>query len=90
MFVLTELRRAPGTGAPGTPETQQHRRYVRAEGSVGPLAPSERSGAATPALSPVGTEGLACLGQPPSEPPNLVLERHLHKEGGGWVLVSVL
>lgn len=51
MFFLTELRRAPGTGpAPGTPEKQQHIWDARAEVRAGPLAPSERLGAATAAL----------------------------------------
>lgn len=70
MFFLTELRRAPGIGpAPGTPEKQQHRRDVRAEGRAGPLAPSERLGAATAALFLDGDRGPGLLGAAPIRTP---------------------
>ena len=71
------------------PERQQRRQQAGAEGGAGLPALSEGLGQ-PPSGPQMWTEGPACSGQPSPDPPSLVPESHLHKEGGRWVLVSVL
>lgn len=89
VWLLTEVRAAPGTGpAPGLPRGSS-RQEAGAEGGAGLPALSEGLGQ-PPSGPQTWTEGPVCSGQPSPEPPSLVPEGHLHKEGGRRVLVPVL